>query len=336
MFKTVSSLLLLVGFTASLKVQNLGGPDIFQKHDADDAFLLDLMIQTGARDHDAAHLGKLGDKDRVTHDHQIDEVLASAVRQSIGKMKNLKLDDTVSGKYGLVWVHGAGFYNWKPLFDKYLPSQQSRANLSVTFPKAPNTTVTAWGAGATKGVSWFNMEFMPIGKDDHPTLYGCSLEDAQKNTAIIHQSIKALEMTGVPSENIVVAGMSQGGYMAMRAALTYPKKLGGAFNYAGMLINPDELTKSATTANKDIPIHWLHGSEDDVLFSSLQEVGVQQLKTAGFKVEKSTCHAHHTSHPALYEKLGQFINKLMLNKQQLLNQQTSSTRGQFAMLPRHA
>lgn len=310
MFKSMCGLLLLLGFTASLKISpsniqktsNVEGPEVSYRDD-----LLDLMMATGARDHAASH-----PSEDPAHIKEIENQLAKALYDFTHKMENIKLRDTATGKFGLVWIHGAGFYSWKPIMDKYLKINQAKASVSMVFPKSPTAKVTAWGG--TSGLSWFDMKFLPIDAKNDPPHYGCSLAEAKQNMPAITQAIEALELDGVPAENIVIAGMSQGGYMALRAAMTYPKKLGGAFVYAGMLMDSDELIQSASSNAKDMPIEWLHGTQDDVLFSSMQDAGVQQLQSAGFQVRKSTCDAHHTSHPALYENLSAFMHKVMKPK----------------------
>jgi len=318
MFKSVSSLFLVLGFSAALHFQKREGEDTepiqtirTDEISADEISkrddLLDLMIATGARDHRASHK----DEDPA-HLKEIEGNLLAALNASQARMENIKTMETATGQYGLVWVHGAGFYNWKPLMEKYLKITQKKASLSMAFPKAPETHVSAWGMFSKAGVSWYDMKFLPVGKENEPPLYGCALEDAKKNLPLIHQQIDALITSGVPANNIVVAGMSQGGYMAMRAAMTYPKKLGGVFVYAGMLLDADELKANVAPANKDIEIEWLHGKNDDVLLPSMQEQGVEDLQKIGFHPAKTSSNAHHTSHPVLYERLNLFMNKLMI------------------------
>lgn len=224
----------------------------------------------------------------------------------INKVKQLS-----SGNYGLVWIHGAGFYDWQPQMDWSLKTEQHNEALTTSYPRAPTVRVTAWGQYAPEGVSWYDMKFLPIGSEDSPPGYGCSLDDAKDNLPIIHNAIDEMVKSGVPASNIVVAGMSQGGYMTLRAALTYPEKLGGAFVYAGMLMYPDELKQQLSPQNKDLPIEWLHGTNDDVLFLSMQDAGVSELRSMGFTVTKSTCSAKHQTDPALYERLGAFLDRVM-------------------------
>lgn len=237
--------------------------------------------------------------------------LATALHKSNETISNVTGEQTSSGNYGLVWIHGAGFYHWQPLMDYSLKNEQQKKTLRTSYPKAPMAHVTAWGPNAPEGVSWYDMKFLPIGSKDNPPGYGCSLDDAKNNLPIIHAAIDEMVMSGVPAGNIVIAGMSQGGYMALRAALTYPEKLGGAFVYAGMLMYPDELKQQISTENENLSIEWLHGTNDDVLFVSMQDVGVSHLRSMGCKVAKSTCSAKHESDPALYARLGAFLDRIM-------------------------
>merc|ERR1719420_2219836 len=132
-----------------------------------------------------------------------------------------------------------------------LKVSQHRSKMPIAYPKAPVAALTAWGPDAMycphcDKVSWFDMDFLPIGEGDDPPSYGCSLDEAKKSLSIIHDEIDKMVESGVPPNKIVVAGMSQGGYMALRAALTYPKKLGGAWVHNGMMMYPDELKENTS------------------------------------------------------------------------------------------
>lgn len=61
--------------------------------------------------------------------------------------------------------------------------------------------------------SWFDMARLPISRRSSP-LHGCSLEEALSSCGRVHAAIDELVTEGIPAENILVGGFSQGGAMA--------------------------------------------------------------------------------------------------------------------------
>lgn len=317
MIKSVSGLFLLLGFCAAMHFQKREGVEPIQVAKADEMEvseistrddLLDVMIATGAMDHKASH------KDETSHEEhhkEIEESLLAAVKESsarleIGSISTEKLTPKKEGPFGLVWVHGAGFYEWKQLLDMYL-----KFPVQMKFPRAPKQQITAWGRWTKQARSWFDMTVLPLDKDKNPPLFGCSMDDVHNNIHKVRESITDLIDEGVPASNIVVGGMAQGGYMALRAATTFKQKLGGVFVYNGMMLDAQELKPHVSDANKDIPIEWLHGSNNDVLLPSMQQHGIEELEKIGFHPVKTSSFAHHTSHPDLYERLKSFLYQVL-------------------------
>jgi phospholipase/carboxylesterase len=286
--------------------------------------ILDKMMEAGASDRQAAN-SKMDAKAMREH-------LASGIGERNIRMQNVKARKTTE-KWALVWIHGANFTNWDTLIEDQFwfsgepdetPPGVHDASLYISYPEAPEAKLTALGARAKKTKSWFDIQKYPLTVSAAPG-YGCSLADAEKNTAIITKAIDdVVTGEGIPPERIVVAGFGQGGYMTLRAALNYPKKLAGAFVFAGALPYPLELLKKEKAetsllqtdrANKDVPIYWLHGMNDDVYPQKLQAVGVANLRAMGFNVVADTCDCSHSADAKALESMGLFMDKLLAASQ---------------------
>lgn len=83
--------------------------------------------------------------------------------------------------------------------------------------------------------------------------------------ADIHALIEHEVERGVPSTNIVLAGFSQGGVIAVHAALQYKETLGGVAALSTYLPLAEELGAKQHKANAAIPVFMAHGTYDAVL-----------------------------------------------------------------------
>jgi phospholipase/carboxylesterase len=70
---------------------------------------------------------------------------------------------------------------------------------------------------------------------------------------------------GVPEERIVLAGFSQGGAVALYAAVRHPRPLAGLVVLSSYLVLEDRLEAEATDAGKRLTALFCHGTRDDVV-----------------------------------------------------------------------
>ena len=70
---------------------------------------------------------------------------------------------------------------------------------------------------------------------------------------------------GVPSEQIVLAGFSQGGAIALAAGLRHARPLAGIVALSTYLPISATLASERSAANARTPIFWGHGSADPVV-----------------------------------------------------------------------
>ncbi|CAE7611763.1 unnamed protein product [Symbiodinium natans] len=88
---------------------------------------------------------------------------------------------------------------------------------------------------------------------------------------------------GIPPSRIFLVGYSQGGGLALAAALRAPRRLGGVLMLSSWVAEPlpDDF--------KDVPVHFFHGAEDPVVPLSTVQVGQARLEAAGLR---TTLHAY--------------------------------------------
>jgi len=70
---------------------------------------------------------------------------------------------------------------------------------------------------------------------------------------------------GVPSQNIVLAGFSQGSAMTLHIGLRYPQRLAGLIALSGYIPLADQAAQGWSEANRETPIFLAHGTSDPVV-----------------------------------------------------------------------
>jgi len=156
----------------------------------------------------------------------------------------------------------------------------------ILLPKAPVAKHTANGDLHT--TSWFNQPMLGHGSDYLPPAHGVDFDEANRHSPKIHAILDdIIDNYGINPEMIFLSGFSQGATVAAMAALSYHKPLGGLAMFSGMLLGYDNLVKMNHNSNRDIPIVWSYGADDDVYLPSLHDEGVYLLTKSGYKISAS-------------------------------------------------
>ena len=114
--------------------------------------------------------------------------------------------------------------------------------------------------------SWFNFWMMPEMSVLSP-IAGESKEDLEAALVLVENEIKDLIAQGVPSKNIVVSGLSQGGALALYTAIHTKYKLGGFVPIVTWLPlrKVEPITTLPDPVNKDTPIFHMNGMMDPIV-----------------------------------------------------------------------
>jgi phospholipase/carboxylesterase len=176
----------------------------------------------------------------------------------------------------VIWMHGLGADGWDfvPIVKEL--SLPEGLSLRFIFPHAPMRAVTINGGNVMR--AWYDIAMTDIAR--LPDERGIRESQAQVNALIARE-----ESRGVPADRIVLAGFSQGGAIALQAALRHPKKLAGVMALSTYLTLADTLAAEASPANRDTPILMAHGTQDPVVPLKLAASSRDKLVELGWKVE---------------------------------------------------
>lgn len=202
----------------------------------------------------------------------------------------------------IIWLHGLGAdgYDFLPIAREL--DLSGLAPVRFIFPHAPMMPVTLNGGYVMP--AWY----------DIVALDRSAPEDAagiRASAAYIEELIARENARGVPSNRIVLAGFSQGGVIALHAALRHPARLAGALILSSYLALRESLPAEATAANRDLPIFMAHGSMDNIVAEALALNGEKQLAALGYAVEWHGYAMAHSVCPEEILDIGDWLKRVL-------------------------
>lgn len=174
----------------------------------------------------------------------------------------------------VIWMHGLGASNHD--FEDVVPELDC-PHLRYIFPAAPIRPVTINGGMAMP--AWYD-----ILSFDNPPLRE-SEADVRRSTEQIAQLIDREIARGVASHDIVLAGFSQGGAMALHAGLREARPLAGVMVLSGYMVLPNSFAEERSPNNSTTPVFMAHGTRDPIVPLQLYRRAAQTLREAGYVVE---------------------------------------------------
>jgi phospholipase/carboxylesterase len=191
----------------------------------------------------------------------------------------------------VLWLHGLGAdgHDFEPAVPQ-LVRAKGRA-LRFVFPHAPVRPVTLNGGMPMR--AWYDIiQLNQRAAEDEP---GVRSSDTAVQTLIRRENER-----GVPSSQIVLAGFSQGGAMALFSATRYPEKLAGVVGLSCYLPIAATFPAERHAANQSTPIFMAHGAFDPVIEPRFGETSRALLVAAGYSVE---WHSYPMAHSVCAEEL---------------------------------
>lgn len=176
----------------------------------------------------------------------------------------------------IIWLHGLGADGND--FVPIIPELGLGENHGVrfVFPNAPQQPVTI--NGGMQMSAWYDIAGADIAnKQDSDGIRASAAEI----DALIEREIAA----GIPASQIVLAGFSQGGAVALHTGLRQAASLAGIMGLSTYLPLHDSLAAQASAANREVAIFMAHGSQDPVVPIDLGRASRDQLTAAGYAVD---------------------------------------------------
>ena len=174
----------------------------------------------------------------------------------------------------VIWLHGLGAdgHDFEPIVPELrLPAT---VPLRFVFPHAPVRPVTINGGMSMR--AWYDI--LSLDSEGRADADGVA-----ESTASLESLVEREIARGISPDKIVVAGFSQGGAIAINAALHASRQLAGLMALSTYIPLPDEVTASA--GHRDMPVFMAHGRFDPMLPLRWGRAAADTLVEAGYSVE---------------------------------------------------
>ncbi|MEO8463879.1 MAG: dienelactone hydrolase family protein [Gammaproteobacteria bacterium] len=179
-----------------------------------------------------------------------------------------------SPQLAIIWLHGLGADGHD--FEPIVPELDLPFPARFVFPHAPVRRITVNGGMEMRG--WYDI--LGFGMNVRQDAAGIGVSAAAV-TQLIDREIER----GLTASQIVLAGFSQGGAIALHTALRESRPLGGVLALSTYLALGDTLAAERSAANAGVPIFMAHGSADPLLPLALAEASRRTLESLGYAVD---------------------------------------------------
>ena len=169
-------------------------------------------------------------------------------------LDHIEIEPSVEAKSTVIWLHGLGAdgHDFEPIVPELnLPEDTS---IRFIFPHAPIRSVTINDGAEMR--AWY--DFAP-----HSETAGTD-DIAQSTDQLTDFIVREIDR-GIPSHNILLAGFSQGGVIALNTGTRCDKRLAGILALSTYLHDFTGTQAAMSDANLAIPIMMAHGTQDPMI-----------------------------------------------------------------------
>ena len=225
-------------------------------------------------------------------------IASTYMSSAIPNLETIIIETSMPIKHSVIWLHGLGADGQD--FVPIVP-ELNMPNTRFIFPHAPHKPITMNNGYEMR--AWYDLFGLSMQhKQDE-----AGMREMQKNIEVLIANEVA---QGIAENNIVLAGFSQGGAMALFTALRHPKKLAGVLALSTYVSLKEKLAEEVNSANQDVPILMAHGSFDSVITLDTCLISRHLLESLNYKLE---WHEYPMAHSVCTEEIddiSRFLSKV--------------------------
>ena len=206
-------------------------------------------------------------------------------------LPGIELETAPNPRHAVIWLHGLGAdgNDFVPIVDELV--DRSWPGLRFVFPHAPMRPISINGGMRMR--AWYDISGMEIAqRQDEKGL--------RESMGLLDELIEHEIARGIPSENILLAGFSQGGAIVLGGGIRYSRPLAGIIALSTYLPIAEKTDAEKTAANRATPIFLAHGMLDPTIPHALGEMSRAYLETRGYSVD---WHPYQMAHQVCAEEI---------------------------------
>ena len=182
-------------------------------------------------------------------------------------------------RFTVIWLHGLGAdgHDFEPIVPQLgLSDAVMTAGVRFIFPNAASRPVTINGGMSMP--AWYDIKGMDLRRDQDEAGIAAS---SKRITDMLDVEIAA----GKQPADIILAGFSQGGAMALHIGLRYPQRLAGIMALSCYLLFPERLASLDNPVTAGMDVFAAHGSQDPVVPYTVGKTAANHLSSLGYQVQ---------------------------------------------------
>jgi phospholipase/carboxylesterase len=194
-------------------------------------------------------------------------------------------------RWAVIWLHGLGAdgHDFEPIVPELVEDDWPATRF--VFPHAPVRAVTI--NGGVRMRAWYDILGLEIAQRQDEA-------GVRESVAFVRSLVARENARGVPSARIVLAGFSQGGAIALAAALRHPEALAGVVALSTYLPIAESTGAERSPANQALPVFMAHGNLDPVVGHALGLMSKGYLEALGYQVD---WHSYPMPHSVCAEEI---------------------------------
>ncbi len=219
-------------------------------------------------------------------------------------LETVEIESGANPSAAIIWMHGLGAdaNDFVPIV-KELDLRDCPA-IRFIFPNAPQIPVTLNGGYIMR--AWYDIA--AAGTDINKREDESGLRQSQQQ---IEALIARENARGIATENIILAGFSQGCAMSLQTGLRHPQKLAGIMGLSGYVPLADKIAEERHPANQNTSIFLVHGTVDPVIPIQRAQQSRDLLVSLGYPVEWHDYWMQHSVSPQEIMDIGFWLRKVL-------------------------
>lgn len=206
-------------------------------------------------------------------------------------LPSIQIETAPDPRHAVIWLHGLGAdgHDFEPIVPELVDS--AWPPVRFVFPNAPMRPITINGGMSMR--AWYDISGQEIAQRQDEV-------GIRASVVLLDELIEREVTRGVASENILLAGFSQGGAIVLSGGIRHARKLGGIIALSTYLPMAEKTDAEAAAANRNTPLFMAHGKLDPTISHALGEMSREYLLQRGYAVE---WHSYPMAHQVCAEEI---------------------------------
>ncbi len=202
----------------------------------------------------------------------------------------------------VIWLHGLGAdgHDFAPIVPELgLPRTPS---IRFLFPHAPMRPVTINNGYVMR--AWYDILGTDLARREDEA-------GVRESQGLIEALIAREQSRGIVASNLVLAGFSQGGAIALQTGLRHAERIAGIMALSTYLPIAETVAAERSAVNLEVPIFMAHGVQDPMIVLPHARRSRDKLLALGYRVEWHEYAMPHSVCPEEIRDIADWLRKVL-------------------------